>query len=614
MADQKRTVKVVLDVSLGSEGAKGIAQLASSTKAAGDVLKSTRQQLGQFRLAKPLPPAPLGSFSPGRSAFFRPFGGSVGGSAGPAAMRIPLSQIKATADNTSAVVRSTDVQKTGIQTSQIASNALSGVSRTFADLMGEKPATAKGGAIAGYTPAPAPTITPADDREKTVAARAAAEQTRMLRTLGNLQLGGFAGRVGKAQALGQGLEGIGAKQLGGLVSKAALPIAIATAAADTAKHVALIGHDSFLNQAQVGRKLAQSNPVTEKLVEMHDAFTGRAGKIERAQFESAQTGAKLDTAARRRQFELSFNPQQANRDELAGQYGRAGAITMGPQERATAGGERAYQERSRLLPIQRAIADAERQAAGATAQRKATETELVKITQKELDLRRAQAKAMDAVNRDNTTGPERVVKLEAEKNATRALNDSIEARKQAQQDVLAAKQAEGQKKFEVGQHKAELIGAKADNLESRAATASSTAQRFGSMGKLDRLRGEQSYKAFLQYGPDKLSPEMVAEAQAFNPQGFAREAERRGKDTEVYKRGEAAGDTQTPGDPEKLREQAGAMRDEMERAKMDNQASLMKFAADAGKDFGASIRRVFDELLRNALREIERGKLSEKAS
>lgn len=433
----------------------------------------------------------------------------------------------------------------------------------------------------------------------------AARQDETLRILQNLQMGGFAGRMGKYQNIGQGLEAVGFSRGGAALGRAAPFLAAAEAGGDFAKTAITLGHDPYLTTGQMGRQLMGQMPGGETLRSWIDAISGRAAGMELAAIGGAKQSATISAESGLQRQIGQFMPAQARKEELAQQLREAKPILMGSVDRTTAVGERTFRETSRLLPLRRELARADREAAAASWERVNAERETMKLDVQLVNIRKQQAALQEKINRDQGSGVDRQNMLVEMAGINQRYQATLANRQAAQDTLIGAKNREAEARGQSLLRRADIREAEAANLEERAATAASSARGLGAMTPVDRAFAVQSLKALQQYGPDSIPPEMLAQALSIAPQTAGKIVESRGANTPEFRELARIAPADFAGDPEKLRQDAQKARDEAEEFRIKAQQDVTAAAAEAGRDFGKFLTTIMKELIRTAKLEID---------
>jgi len=424
--------------------------------------------------------------------------------------------------------------------------------------------------------------------------------------------GGFAGLGGGKGSAADLQKGGGAGGMfAGIPGAAGLmrfagPAYLAHLADKSSVNIANSAYSEHMTSSQQGRSfLKEVVPGGEWLANRADAFTGRKSKMDRAEDQKRAREFDIQQRQQESQFMLRYGPEQAGREERSRQASGFGGIMLGPMARNTAAGEREFREQSRLLPVRREMAKAEREAAGAAVERKAAEAEFIKLADREKRLIIERGEAQTKVNRDTGSGPARQEKLLQLESRERELQAVAAEKQVAAEAKMMAMQREASARHAVGQARAGMAEARAANLEERAGTAAATEQRLGGMNVFDRQFGLQSLKDLQQYGVDRLTPEQLQAAQQMAPQTVAKILETHGAGTREAGELSKLAPADYGGRSEGLRQDAQQARDVAESERAQSDAQFYKSAADSGRDMAGIVKEAMRVQFESFKREIE---------
>lgn len=429
-------------------------------------------------------------------------------------------------------------------------------------------------------------------------------------TAGLLGFNGFGSNLAGNANRAAGLERAGFANAASLMSKAAVPLAIAQQVIEKTAKVATIiadrAHDKYGTDDQYARRaFREVVPFGEKIQGAYDTLTGRAFKMEEARIQGQIGGARADARSRMAGFEAGYNPQQAGANALAGAYKNSSAVLPGVFDRSTAMGERSYREEQRVLPLRQASAKADRDSAVATAERVENQKELVKLEQRRDYLLKARKNLEEWSKRGS--GPELQVYLEELGNVNKELSANSGTREQVGGRVVESKRAEARAKAESEKAamRADLLG-RADVLESRADTAAGTAGALGGMNPFQRQFAVQALKNAEQFGWDALPPEAQAAALSIGGERAQKLRQKAGMNSSAYAELGQFAPELAPGNPDELRKESDKLRRQAAQEEFDIDTKAAGQAAAAGKDFGRFVGGIINEQFENAKSEIIR--------
>lgn len=406
------------------------------------------------------------------------------------------------------------------------------------------------------------------------------------------------------QKAGDALERTFGQAIGrGMASKIAVTQAVEAGAA-----IARAVNDSFSTTGQAARGLFRDIvPGGAWAQRTVDSFSGRAAGMEQSRFRAEQQQAAFDKEARLSSVMMGLNPQLAGVAERSRGLGAASPILMGAIDRSTGVGERDFREQSRLLPLKREIAKADRESQVATVSRVKAEEELGKLTTRANTLTKERAELTNRLNRDQGSGVERQRMIDRLRTVNEAANSTGELQMQARMNVYQERLREGQAQGSASAARAAEKEAQAANLEERATTAAGSATTLGMMNPFDRARSVDAVKMLQSAKGDisQLPPDLAQLALSVSGESGRRMVEGFGAKTSEYKQLSGLLPAEFGGDPETLRRQAGAARDEAEREKMKGEAAMARSAERAGEGLGDAISAAMERFLQAALIRIE---------
>lgn len=439
-----------------------------------------------------------------------------------------------------------------------------------------------------------------------------ATRARALNEIGgvasNLGAYGAANSIGRTGSAAEGLAGAGFGGAARFAQKAAIPLAVAGAVGSTAQTVAGYAYDRYSTNAQIGRSAVRDLvPFGARAQSFADAMSGRTAGYEEAgiqsQYQQAAGQARLERSA----FALSFNPQQAGREALASAYRGQSAVAPSVFDRTTAGGERAFREEQRLLPLKQAEARAEREMAQASREQLASQTELNRVKARGYELTRQRTALERRLGQSGFgSGVDRqeVLKQISDVNAELSgnLTQQRAAGDQYQNAVGSAVNARAER--EKARLRTQLQG-EADSLGERAQTAAGAAGRLGTMNPFDRAMGLQLTRMAQQRGSlEGLPQEYLSAIQNFAPETFRKLAEKTGAGTAEFKAGVSEFNADFAGDPETLRRREAEARRKLAEAEFGIDSEAAGNIARSFDGFGKFVGEVINQALDKQRSEI----------
>ena len=344
----------------------------------------------------------------------------------------------------------------------------------------------------------------------------------------------------------------------GMIGAAVVGVGFVT---EAATKVIADGQNQYKSSDQTAREVFRSIPILgSRIQDFTDAITGRGAAMIAAQLagqrEMIQSGGRSDVAA----SNLQIQPRSAELAGIAEFFRSHSAVTVGPIDRSSAGGEREYAEQVRLQPLRQAAQNAQRTEVGSKREGEEAKRQLASLESRENELTRQRRdlelrsmtgrEARAALNPGTSvnqrflmaisgrevkdtdrpeSGPERMhllAKIEA-------IDAEIARNKQSQQSAeqkisestvrIAGATAEREK----AEARVSLI-AKAERLEDAANKKQSLAQTLGEMNPIERMIAKQNADLGRQFG-DWATSDMKAARRQLYGETYTKEIEARGR-------------------------------------------------------------------------------------
>lgn len=411
---------------------------------------------------------------------------------------------------------------------------------------------------------------------------------------------------GKAQ-FAAGLEKAGFSGAAGVVSRAAIPLAMAEQAGKLAQFAAGSVYDKYSTGNQVGRSFVREFvPGGERIQNFVDSMTGRAAKMEEADLEGQRERARAQARNEIAAFRLSFNPQQAAREATASAFGRQGAILPTVFDRSSVGGEVAYRQEQRIIPLKQAQAKAERDMSAATAERLENQKQLAKIDKDGYEIAKRRVRLTQALNDDsNQSGASRQQVLNDIEVANMEFVGNRNNRRRALEQVMGATQREAGATGEAQKAKlrTDLLG-KADELEQRGERGLQTAGALGGLNPYERQFAVDALKNAEQYGWDALPPEAQQAVQSIAPERAEKLRQKAGLGSAAYAQLGQIAPELAPNDPNDLRKQADTLRQQFAQSEFNVDKGVAENISASGRTFGRDIANIINQVLEAAISEI----------
>jgi hypothetical protein len=440
-------------------------------------------------------------------------------------------------------------------------------------------------------------------REEADVRRKEAERKKLEREPG--VLGGLA----QAGVFGGGADmaatAMGVGNLGGL-ARVAAGVGLGYQAMRTGAAAGNIQQDPFMSQEQKNRALFRQLPFGETIQGFGDAITGRPAAFARQELRHQEAMTSIQAGFGTMDWRRQQNIRQAELDERARQF-------QTPVGRPILEGDRISDKTIREGGP--AMRDMQRRVEGERQQQRAfveTQAATAAREQAEREFKRTQDETKEAEEHKKKLekdvpekGPERQRRLDQIKEQESRIQGLGEQAKGAAQTAAEAKAREEQARA-----KEKLVGAsrarvEADVLEEKAATSAAGAQKLGAMNPFERANALENLKLLQAHGPEALSPQQVASAQALAPQTVGKLLEKHGTQTPEFKELQKAAPDDFAGDPGDLRKRAQEERDKAAKAELDAEGDIAKSAAEEGKKLGRRVADAITQVVAAAIRQLE---------
>jgi hypothetical protein len=420
----------------------------------------------------------------------------------------------------------------------------------------------------------------------------------------------------RASSMAEGFQGLGLNRMGGLVQRAALPLAVASGVGsmmNTIGQVARIHHNPFATNEEKGRALFRMLPGGETTQQFFDSITGREARMQTIEKEGRQAMAQARGEQRITSVFGSLEPGQQGRGAFATSFirqqlsGAAGAAFHPVMDRSSARGDVAFQNEMKLIPARKELLRTERELAKATSERQASEQHMKTISNKQLELSKDRARVeRELTQKQNQSGPNRFRKQNELARILQEQQAYAEQQASHSQSLTGARQAEAQAKGAVGAAQAGMKRAEADVKQSAADRSMGTARTLGEMEPLQRQQGMNVLK-MLQEGanPDLLPAEIKSLARQVAPAEYDKIISRHGAQTETFQAGKQAGLVGFEGDPFQLQKEADQLRREGDEGEFKAEGQAAQEVADAGRGLANTIKSYVEKMIEAVKREIE---------
>lgn len=365
----------------------------------------------------------------------------------------------------------------------------------------------------------------AGEAAQAVQAQQQARTTAAVQALGLAGMGGAVGRYGQITQLGGALETAGYARAGGMVNKAALPLAAISATGEVGDMYSKFkqaDQNPYLLSDEYRIRKMKSLPIVGGLlgsaIDFRESLENRGLDITNARFKTesrvAEQGIREDLSTRQQGFGVRMSEAATRRDVMAGL--RPAAYT--PGDRGTATGAQQYRDEQAILGLRdRAVKTATEAAAArrieveSAARLKQLEGDRAGIAATQLRLSK---EATDLTSGGVFGALERYGKAElGAQNLRGATERENEARANRERAGEAARAAQAANAGAIG----DVMRGRLGVLEQRESRAESAAVRLTALGPAGRMQGEMALNLFAQLG-NMAPPEIQAQAAAFAPQ------------------------------------------------------------------------------------------------
>lgn len=429
-------------------------------------------------------------------------------------------------------------------------------------------------------------------------------------TISRLGGGSVAASAGRTAQFASGLGQAGFSGAAGLARGAAIPFAVAGAAASGAEKIAGYAYDKYSTNEQIGRQAVRDFvPGGARVQQFVDAMTGRAAGYEQADIDAKKRIAMGNNRNQVASFELGYNPQQAGREAYSAAYQKQAAVLPSVMDRSSAVGERAYREEQRMLPLKREQAKAEREYATATAERLSAQKELNKTTERARALENQRDGFLRELKQSgNQSGASRQDVLKKIETANIELGGVNSLRQRAATAEAEARAKEARASGEMDTARVRTMLGRADVLDERAQTAKGTARRLGGMNPLEQMQAVQAAALVAERGSTEgLPPEFVQLAQMGAEKTVGKVIEQTGMNSQAYQMGAAnpllAADFPTT-DPNSLQKEADTLRRDAAQQEDEIAKRVAQQTATAFRGLGKAIGDALSSELNKALTDI----------
>lgn len=355
------------------------------------------------------------------------------------------------------------------------------------------------------------------DRRQAMSDQASGQKALLGGLLGQAGLGAGVSTFGNITALGEAAKLSGYSGAGGVIGKAALPLALAAGGLEMGKTASRLSQDEYLTDAQRERGFVRSNIVGRYISDTFDTFSGRARGMERAEEQRTLRGEMTGVQVQRQEFLQGIGNRRGQAvAAMRGAEGLKGTF-RGSTQRDSVESRLAYEQESRLLPLRKQTARAEQEYATAKYAAMNAQTTINKLETEGNSL--AEKRIQLSKRRDQVgSGPERQDILYQLENNRALMDANITQRGKARDFSAAAVQARedaltGVQAARVNERRGGL-----ENLQMREGRAESRAENLGMLGRVGLQRAEIALGVLESVGFENAPEEFKRDAAAAFPE------------------------------------------------------------------------------------------------
>lgn len=355
------------------------------------------------------------------------------------------------------------------------------------------------------------------DRSKAMADQSSGQKALLGGLLGQAGLGAGVSTFGNITALGEAAKLSGYSGVGGVIGKAALPIALAAGGLEAGKTASRLSQDEYLTDAQRERGFVRSNVVGRYISDTFDTFSGRARGMERAEEQRELRNQVGGVQIQRQEFLQGIaNRRGQAAAAMRGAEGLKGTF-RGNTSRDSVESRLAYEQESRMLPLRKQTARAEQEYATAKYAAMNAQTTLNKLETDGNTLAEKRSQLQGRLN-NVASGPQRqdiLYQLESNKNL---LDANITQRQKARDFAANAVQTRedaltGVNAARTGERRGTL-----ENLQMREGRAESRAENLGMLGRVGLQKSQIALGIIESVGFENAPEEFKREAAAAFPE------------------------------------------------------------------------------------------------
>lgn len=430
-------------------------------------------------------------------------------------------------------------------------------------------------------------------------------------TMAQLGFGHAAAATGRAASFGSGLERMGYARGGAMVSKAAPAIGAVTEGLEVSSKAAEMYHDPYISYGGMVRKVASEVPGIGFAMRHIDAFSGRTAAIGQTGVYEQMMAHDRGAEAQQEQLRRAWSTQQQGKVGLAQGASALAAnpVLMGDVDRSTAAGERAFRERSRLLPVERDIARIRRDQVAAGKEDEVAQAHVTGLARKRQDLEGERLKKLEEIKQnqnDDGYTIDRIRLLKELGDVEGRIQSTTGAQQAAQQTAAGTRARVGELRGQMESRTGAKFGVMADIEAEKGEHTAGLASRLGQMNVFDQRASVQAVEMVKQFGPQGVPPEILQMAMQTAPKTIGKQVEKAGAGGEAFSALQKIAPEDFTGKPEEHRKEEQRLRDLEEKRKLSGEATTAQAAAEAGRGLGETIGKYMQDFTDAAKREIER--------
>lgn len=356
----------------------------------------------------------------------------------------------------------------------------------------------------------------AADRRRQISDQARGARGLAGLAIGQMGLGAGASTFGNLSALGDFATLAGYGRAGSVLTKAAVPLAVAAEAGSLGLTANRLRQDEYMTGDQRERALVRSNMLGRGISDVVDNLSGRARGMERAQ-ENRERDLKVnEIAMQRTEYQYGLAQRGGSvRAAIRGAASYRGAFREGGTARDGVGERREYDLQTKLIPVRRELAKAEKEYATAKYEVMENQSNLNRL---ETQGNALQAERQKLIRQTKTlSGPALVEAYTQLETNDKRINQNLALRQRAREDVAQSVDRREAAMTGVNEGRLNVRRAGLENLRDRERQAEDRAVTAMMMGPVGRMEAKMNLQMVQSMGIENAPAEMISAASALFP-------------------------------------------------------------------------------------------------